>query len=136
MYRIYDKEKKCWVRENIFLAPNEDMVMLTKGLFGRKKLSLVPSSRFIFQRDTNLLDKNNVLIYEGDIVQSTDANYIGIVTYIQEATAYVILDYHDYKYYLLGYSSLEEGRSDIIEVIGNVFDNKDMLPSNYDENDV
>lgn len=131
MYRIYDKEKKCWVRENIFLAPNEDIVMLTKGLFGRKKLSLVPNSRFIFQRDIDLLDKNNVRIYEGDIVQNTDANYIGIVTYVSEATAYVVLDYHNYKYYLLG-----ERRSDIIKVIGNIFDNKDMLPSSYDEDNV
>lgn len=133
MYRVYDNEKKHWVKEDIFLSPTEDVIMFFNSLFGRKKPSLVPSSRYVYQRDIELLDKNDVLMYEGDIVQgdTTDIHFIGIITYLSQLASYVVLDYHTGKYYSLG-----EKQRKLIKIIGNIFDNRDMLPSEYSGDNV
>lgn len=133
MYRVYDNEKKCWVKEDIFLSPIEDVIIFVNNLFGRKKPSLVPSSRYVYQRDIELLDKDDVLMYEGDIVQgdTTDIHFIGIITYLPQLASYVVLDYHTGKYYSLG-----EKQRKLIKIIGNIFDNRDMLPSEYSEDNV
>ena len=118
MLRVYDKYEKCWV-DNALLAPNGDIYILKKSLFG-KKLKLTSSERYVYHRDTNLWDKDNNLIYEGDMVEATvseDTTVTGMVAYAREFAGYVILCSDCEKWYSLGSEVCQ-----YVKVIGNVFD--------------
>ena len=40
MYRVFDKFEQKWIKENVYLAPNDDLFISKKALFGTEKLSL------------------------------------------------------------------------------------------------
>ena len=125
MYRIYDNKEKCWVRDGFYLSPNGDLSTSKKALFGAEKLSLVSEQRYTFHRDIGLCDKNNTLIFEGDICKIELLNIIGVVAYVYDRASYYLLDYKNSKYYTLGASNCKE-----IEIIGNIFDNSDLINLN------
>ena len=120
MFRVYDKHEKCYVNDDIFLAPNGDIYMITKSIFGGK-INLMPPERYVYHRDVGLLDTDDTLIFEGDIVEakvSEDKTVTGMVAYAHELASYVILCSGCDEYYVLGESVCE-----FVKVIGNVFDN-------------
>lgn len=130
-YRVYDKKDECWVRENIYLSFNKDLLVAKKSLFNTLKLSLVSDSRFILQESIELKDKKKRLIFEGDIVKVEIVNeedkvttvVTGVVAYYPDYAAFYLFDYQNSKYYPI--------TSDItkyMEIIGNVIENKDLLP--------
>lgn len=132
MYRVYDTKKKRWVKESIYLSPNNDLSTSTKALFGAEKLSLVSNQRYILHKDIGLQDINGKFIFEGDIAKveindesdQTTTLVTGLVAYHIDHASYYLFDYLNSKYYPLN--------SDIckyLEVIGNIFDNDDLLPS-------
>lgn len=120
-YRIYDLETKQWIRDNIFLSPDGELFLIKKFLFGLIKiLRPLSQERYIYHRDIELYDKNNELIFEGDYLKAqvdTDKEVIGMVVYIDQLSAYVILCEETKDYYTLG-----SERKEYIEKIGNVFD--------------
>lgn len=120
-YRVYDNESKKWVKENIYLNPNDELFLIKQGWFGTVKIPLaLDSNRYIYHKDINLYDKNNILIHEGDYIRARvaeDREEIGLVTYAHELSAYVILCVDSDVFYTLGSSVSSE-----IEIIGNVFD--------------
>ena len=126
MYRVYDNKEKHWVKKGIYISPNNDLSISKKAMFGTEKLSLVSGQRYTFHRDIGLHDRNNVLIFEGDICKITleHEEVIGVVAYCPEHAAYYVFDYQNYKYYTLGIDKQNK-----IEVIGNVLDNDSLLPS-------
>lgn len=118
-YRVYDKKKKKFITDNIFLTPDGELVESKKSLFGNK-LTFVDQDRFVFQRDIELNDKNGTLIYMGDYVKAQvaeDKIITGLVTFSTELSSYVILCFETEEYFTLGESVRE-----FIEVTGNVFD--------------
>lgn len=125
MYRIYNYEKKRWVKDDIYLSPDpySDLYVLKKSMFGKEKLVPVSDDNYIIHRDIELYDKDGILVYEGDYVQANvndDRTVIGMVTYAMELSAYVILCVDSEEYYTLGSEIC-----DYIKVIGNVFDGYD-----------
>lgn len=122
MYRVYDNEKKKWVTEGIYLSPNDELSTSKKALFGAEKLSLVSEERYTYHRDIGLEDGNGNLIFEGDICKATFHNIMGVVAYVPEHASYYLLDDVNLKYYPLG-----EDYCKNIEIIGNVFDNREFL---------
>lgn len=125
-FRIFDKQKKRWLKHGIYLAPNEELYILEKTVF-KKKEKLVPVSdeRYIYHRDIGLTDKNDVLIYEGDIVEAMineNETINAEVAYVDHIASYVLLDYKTSRYYSLG---AEQAK--LIKVIGNVFDTPELL---------
>ena len=127
MYRVYDKKEKCWVKDDIYLAPNNDLFMLKKTKLGTKKLSLVSDKRYIVHKYIELSDMKNVLIYEGDIVEvqiNKDSKINMLVTYSPDISSYIILDFNENKYYSLGINNRK-----FVKVIGNIFENRDLLPA-------
>ena len=116
---MYDKKKKRFITDNIFLTPDGELVESKKSLFGNK-MTFVDQNRFVFQRAIELNDKNNTPIYVGDYLKanvSEDKEITGLVTYSEQLSSYVILNFNDDEYYTLGESVIE-----FIEIIGNVFD--------------
>lgn len=119
MFRVYNAEKKEWVKDNIYLSPNDELFFIKKSLFGMTKTSL-DSDTYICHRDIDLYDKNNVLVFEGDYIKAhvdEDKDVIGMVAYAFDLSAYVILCVDSDEFYALGNQV-----SGLIEVIGNVFD--------------
>lgn len=71
-------------------------------------------------QSTGLLDKNNTKIYEGDIVEFNNGDYIGVITWCENCASF--LTETDGSYYLF-----DRVVERIGEVIGNKFDNNDLL---------
>ena len=128
MYRVYDNKKKCWVREGVYLSPNNDLSTSKKALFGTEKLSLVSDIQYTWHRDIGLYDKNNKLVFEGDICRCKDGVFTGVVVYVREHAAYYLLDDENMKYYPLGIEYM-----DMVEVIGNICENQDLITISKDE---
>jgi len=133
MIRIWDSKDERWLGGNTYLTPNMDVVRSVQAHRRRDdivKLKLSPSSSFIFHIDIGLYDKNGILIFEGDIVKS-EFDVVGIVTYAPQFSSYVLLDYKEMKYYTLGFKVCNAS-----EVIGNVIENKNLLPNDYGDHEV
>jgi hypothetical protein len=118
-YRVFDKKKKRFVTDNVYLTPDGEIVESKKSLFGNK-MTFVDQNRFVYQRSIGLADKNNTPIYVGDYLRAQvaeDEEISGLVTYSEQLSSYVILNFKADEYYPLGESVRE-----FIEVDGNVFD--------------
>ena len=118
-YRVYDKKRKKFVTENVYLTPDGELVESKKSLFGNK-LTFVDQNRYVYQKYIELDDKNDIPIYMGDYVEaqvSEDKTITGLVTFSAELSSYVILCFDTGEYFTLGESVRE-----YIQVIGNVFD--------------
>lgn len=127
-YRVYDKKKRKFVTDNIFLTPDGELVESKKSLFGNK-ITFVDQNRYVYQRSIDLEDKNGTEIFVGDYLKARvaeDREITGLVTYSEQLSSYVILSFTTDEYYTLGESVRE-----FIEVDGNVFD--DLKKSKKDE---
>jgi hypothetical protein len=120
-FRVYDKKKKKFVQDNIFLTPDGELVESKKSLFGNK-MTFVDQNRFVYQRDIGLSDKDGVDIYIGDYLEAVVENdevVRGLVSFAEEMSSYVIFCFENDKWYMLG-----NDICDRIKVVGNVFDTK------------
>ena len=129
MFRVYDNERKEWLKDNVYLGVNGELFKIKQSLFGMVKVPLVLSGdRYIYHRDINLQDKNGQEIFEGDYIQAKideDKEEIGLVAYAHELSAYVILCVNSDTFYTLGSNVSSE-----IQVIGNVFDGYEEVKEN------
>lgn len=124
MLRIYDRKKMCWIKDGVYLSINNDLVNIKKYCLG-SGIKLLSDNRYICHQSIGLSDMKNKLIFEGDIVRFKYGENTGIVTYVSELAAYVILDYDTHKYYNLSNKIC----SSAILVIGNVFDTPEYVPA-------
>lgn len=118
-FRVYDKKKKKFITDNVFLTPDGELVESKKSLFGNK-MTFVDQNRFVYQKYIELDDKNNMPIFMGDYVNaqvSEDREISGLVTFAPELSSYVILCFDSDEYFTLGTEVCQ-----YIQVIGNVFD--------------
>lgn len=131
-YRVYDNEKKCWIKDNIYLNPDGELFLIKQSLFGMVKVPLaLDLERYVYHRAIDLWDKDVNLVYEGDyILAQVDENksVIGMVAYAQELSSYVILCVDSDEFYTLGSEVAE-----YIQVIGNVFDGYEEVVQNGEQ---
>ena len=118
-YRVYDKKKKRFVTNNIFLTPDGELVESKKSLFGNK-MTFIDGNRFVYQRYIGLADRDGNPIYIGDTLEckvAEDRMVKGTVTFAPELSSYIILCFESEEYFTLG-----ESVCDLISIVGNVFD--------------
>lgn len=131
-YRVYDSEKRCWIKDNIYLTPNGELFLIKRSALGWTKLPLALSQeRYVHHRAIDLWDKEDVQVYEGDYVQAqVDGNrsVVGLVTFASELSSYVILCVDSDEFYTLGSEVTE-----FIQVIGNVFDGYKEVKQNGEQ---
>ena len=121
MFRVFDTEKKQWIKDEIYLAPNGDLYMIKQSIFGLVKKPIILSpDRYVYHHDIGLYDKNKELMYVGDFVEAQvdeDKVIRGMITYAHELASYIILCPDIEQFYLISIEVCE-----FIRVIGNVFD--------------
>lgn len=76
---------------------------------------------------TGLTDKNGKKIFEGDLIQNRDGD-IGRVTWYPEHVAFMI--YRKNRPMVFNIEGLD---TDAVEVIGNIYDNPELLDGAYTE---
>lgn len=119
MYRVYDKKKKRWVKNDVYLTPDGELLQSSKSLFGNK-LTFISQDRYVYQKSVDLHDKNNQLVFVGDYLEAQVADdrvVRGLVTFATELSAYIILCFDTDEYFTLGESICQ-----YIKVVGNVFE--------------
>lgn len=120
-FRVFDKKRKRFVTDNIYLTPDGELVESKKSLWGNK-MTFVDQNRYVYQRYIGLLDRESNPIYIGDTLEaqvSEDRIIRGMVTFAPELSAYIILCFESEEYFTLG-----ESVCDLISVVGNVFDDE------------
>lgn len=90
---------------------------------------LIKEPRYITQQYTGLKDKNGILIFEGDLVQyNQNSNYDGInfeVVWSDASFGWVLKS--KTGDYLTNQITPNGPRYNFLDVIGNVFENKELL---------
>ncbi|ETU59952.1 hypothetical protein P026_02971 [Enterococcus faecalis EnGen0426] len=124
------------VDENIMYYPDEDknvewtidddtgfiapLINLENGMWGM-------IDKYVLMQSTGLKDKNGVEIFEGDIVQHRDGeySYLGIVK--RDCYQFFIDGIEpDENYDFIDVSNTFDGTSSL-EILGNIWDNKELL---------
>ena len=120
-YRVYDKKKKRFVTDNIYLTPEGELVESKKSIWGNK-MTFVDQNRFVYQRYIGLVDRENHPIFIGDYLEAVVADdeiIVGIVTFADEISSYIIWCFENEKWFTLGTDVCDR-----IRIIGNVFDDE------------
>lgn len=71
---------------------------------------------------TSMTDKNDKMIFEGDIIKNFDGNEIGVVRWYSEYAAFMVRRISDNQLFWLYYNDFSN-----IEVIGNIHDNPELF---------
>ena len=136
-YRVFDKENREWVHPDKILISCVENKLLTCGnaVFGWRKLKELSEDRYLFHTSLGIVDKHGVELYEGDICTvdmeegHEDGDKITVeIAYVEDCASYFMFDWEHSKYYSFG-----DGITSIIEVIGNVCDDKPDWNNEDDE---
>lgn len=107
-FRAWDVESKKMITNFI---DNEKAYLDKDGL-------LVKYCDYILMQSTEILDRNGVEIYEGDMLKNHGMNRPGVVSWNNERSMFVVGDYLCEFYAYSGDSK---------EVLGNIYENPSLL---------
>ena len=95
--------------------------IVSNGVFSHKELGDGFFGEIVRKRFSGLTDKNGVEIYEGDVVEKCYGSSVktGVVAWHQERAMFILQDGFNEPLYQLPLN--------MIEVIGNVFENPELL---------
>ena len=123
-FRAWDKINDKWLN-------NENCIEIGTGyLTGFYDVEQAFNRRYVLMQCTGLKDKNGKLIYEGDILGGI---YHGYIEYCDECKCFQ-LKVKDYGCLacegdLHWYELVEAEEQNELEVIGNIYENKELLDS-------
>ena len=125
-FRVWNKRSKCWGALSIRFPDNG---------FSSGGLYEISDPDAIIQQFTELKDKNNQEIYEGDILQ-IDKTTLGAVYYRSESLCYSLgWDKYPWMRYDLHLNRDEHYNfiSSNTEILGNIFENPNLLQEEHDK---
>ena len=127
-FRVWDKEEK----RMDYISLDQMISDLGNNMPKRNSLKVMsewePHEKFypkIWMQSTGLKDKNGKEIFEGDIVTTTDFDELikGTMTWNNKAANYEIMNDEDFK-------RTFEMEGDEYEVVGNLYENHNLLTNN------
>ena len=128
-FRAWDSVEKKFV-EHFFITDNGLICNMEKPTSGYNSPIPVEKSELILMQSTGLRDKNGKEIFEGDIV--TDGEFTRTIKNHQTLGFYM-LDEEGIERFFSDSASLEDFEEDakivseILEIIGNVYENQELL---------
>ncbi len=139
-FRIWFEKEKRWLHGPHEMASLDGINLLGETiLFGGflDGVSIKDLNDIIALQFTELKDKNGREIFEGDVVKfhyfgfngsETDNNGAGEITYNSNLCCFMIRDLKDREIYF-SFDRTSHFEEPCIEVIGNIFDNPELLNS-------
>lgn len=126
-FRAWDKKKKKW------LKAGQSLLGYLVAWKSETKFEILGRGDYEIMQCTGLYDKNGKEVYEGDIVecfQFDDSDFRSKVTYKNGAFGYMSPCFDMF----IGFESnnnfkWHNGKSDRIKVIGNIYENPELLES-------
>lgn len=103
---------------------NEQVLTYVTGVRPRGKTAIYSFDEVEFIENTGMKDKNGKYIYEGDIV-TVNGTWDCIIEYNQSSCAFVLKSID--SRWSMGYFSNYEDIEEMLEVIGNIYENKELL---------
>lgn len=121
MFRVYDKKKKKFLYDDVFLG-SDDVIFKYNCGFLKSYLRVLSANRYVFQNCIEISDVNDRLIFEGDEVKyKLDSKTVqGIVSYIPQIASYMVINHNDRICYPIKANG--DKLNVEIEVVGNVFE--------------
>lgn len=115
---------RVWEKPGEFLGSKPKMIDDLHVTLNNGSLNnVLDNSAYEFMQYTGCIDKNGKEIYEGDIVRDTTTDSVWAVTWNAEAAGWTDQQDNDNNYSYGLYKSLEH----CMEVIGNIYENPDLL---------
>lgn len=122
MFRVYDKKKKQFIHDGIYLGIDDVMVIHKCG-FLKSYLKVLSEDRYVLQNFIEVFDINGHFVFEGDKVEYkfNSKTIQGIVSYVPQIASYMVIDHKDQICYPIRANG--DKLNVEIKVIGNVFEN-------------
>ena len=136
-YRVYDKSNECYEDDidDIYIYPNGELVVIEQDAAGENCFG--DSDNYIVEMGSGLFDKNDKMIYVGDIIRVRELDENSAFGYkYNERIEYVCFGGGQYpgcftvkhQDFYQGYTLLCHELSYLdVEIIGNIHDNSNLL---------
>lgn len=122
--KVYIKEFNIVREVEMVDFYNKQVSVYDVGIGFRGGAAIFSFDKVEFMENTGLKDKNGKYIYEGDIV-TVNGTWNCIIEYNQSSCAFVLKSID--SRWSTGYFSNYEDIEEMLEVIGNIYENKELL---------
>ncbi|WP_455938976.1 YopX family protein [Gemella morbillorum] len=122
--KVYIKELNIVREVEMIDFYNKQLLVYVLGVRPRGKADVYSFNEVEFMENTGLKDKNGKYIYTGDIV-TVNGTWDCIIEYKQSSCAFVLKSID--SRWSMGYFSNYDDIEEMLEVIGNIYENKELV---------